>query len=365
MHLDARDHDARVLLLLPTPRDATLTAELLHTHGRVSVTCRDVTDLCRRMGEGAGVVLLAEDRLDPPGLALLGQALADQPPWSDVPIVLLRPPQTRTPPLPLFQQALILDRPVAMPTLVTAVATALRARQRQYDVRAYLAERARTEADLREALTAKDAALATNQALLREVHHRVKNNLQMLCDLLYLQMEGLADAAKADVLRDTYSRLYAIARLHEQLYQSIHAGAIELPRYLEHLLDGFRSVYPADLALIAPTTGLALDLDRAVHVGLIVNELVTNALKHAFPRGARGEVVVHLRATADQIELAVRDTGVGLPPGLGLEQAKTLGLRIVHILARRLNATVRVENHGGAAFTLTFPLHADAPVEPR
>jgi two-component sensor histidine kinase len=360
MSPDESDSDARVLLLLPTPRDATLTAALLQAHGLAGVTCRDATDLCRRMGEGAGVLLVAEDRLDLAGLALLGQALADQPPWSDVPVVLLRPPHVRTPPLVIFRHALILDRPVSMPTLVTAVATALRARQRQYEVREHLAERVRTEADLRGALTAKDAALATNEALLREVHHRVKNNLQMLCDLLYLQMQGLPDAGKAEVLRDAYSRLYAIARLHEHLYQSMHAGVVELAPYLDKVLEGFRSVYPADYALVGPPD-LVLDVDRAVHVGLIVNELVTNAVKHAFPTGTTGKVILSLRATADQVEIAVRDTGPGLPPGFALEQAKSLGLRIVHILTCRLNATVKVENHGGAAFTLTFPLHADAP----
>jgi two-component sensor histidine kinase len=235
-----------------------------------------------------------------------------------------------------------------------------------------LARREAAEAALREslaameaALTEKEAALATNETLLREVHHRVKNNLQMLCDLLYLRMEGLGDE-KGSVLRDTYSRLYAIARLHEQLYQAMQAGEIQLAPYLERLLDGFRSLYPADLALVAGEGSLALDLDRAIHVGRIVNELVTNAIKHAFRGRPLGRVTVGLRPKGEHLELQVCDNGRGLPAGLDLAQARSLGLRIVHILAQRLDAQVAVENHsGGTVFTVTFPLHADPPREPR
>jgi two-component sensor histidine kinase len=144
----------------------------------------------------------------------------------------------------------------------------------------------------------------------------------------------------------------------------MQSGQIAMAPYLERVLDGFRNLYPADLAFIAPMEGIALDLDRAIHVGLIVNELITNALKHAFPGDSAGEVIVALRCAGDRVELEVRDTGVGLPAALDLEQAKTLGLRIVHILAKRLEAKVQVESAGGTVFTVSFPLHADAPLEP-
>ncbi len=127
-----------------------------------------------------------------------------------------------------------------------------------------------------------------------------------------------------------------------------------------------RSAGPkANVRVDAADEGLVLDLDRAIHVGLIVNELITNALKHAFPRGQPRDVTVGMTAVGEQVQLQVRDRGRGLPPGLDLGQAKSLGLRIVHILARRLHATVEVENHGGTCFTLTFPLEADAPMEPK
>jgi two-component sensor histidine kinase len=118
------------------------------------------------------------------------------------------------------------------------------------------------------------------------------------------------------------------------------------------------------ILLEAPDTGLALDVDRAIHLGLVVNELMLNAIKHAFPAGEEGEVRVGVRRLGADVELWVRDTGKGLPPGFSIERAASLGLRIVHVLAQRLHAKVHMESAGGAAFSLRFPLQADATVEP-
>jgi PAS domain S-box-containing protein len=229
-----------------------------------------------------------------------------------------------------------------------------------------MTERRRAETQLKATLAAKEGALADRDALLREVHHRVKNNLQMLCDLIYLQLEGMPDRDQHQDLQDAYSRIYAIARLHEQLYQSMQAGRIDLGEYLGRLAAGFENLFPGiPVRLEARDQGLTLDLDRAIHVGLIVNELVTNALKHAFPKGQPGEVVIALRTVRDQMQVQVRDNGRGLPREFHLGHAKSLGLRTVYIIANRLNAAVTVENRNGTSFTITFPLRADVPVEPR
>ena len=106
-------------------------------------------------------------------------------------------------------------------------------------------------------------------------------------------------------------------------------------------------------------------MDRAVHIGLIVNELATNALKHGFPEGGAGEVVVRAQPDGEQITLQVRDNGKGLPADLDLAQAPSLGLRIVEILARRLGGRVTATNDGGAAFAITFPIRDDPAIEPR
>jgi two-component sensor histidine kinase len=196
------------------------------------------------------------------------------------------------------------------------------------------------------------------------VHHRTKNNLQMLCDLLYLQAARLESAEAKTVLDEAYGRIFAIARLHEQLYQSIESGEIRLAEYLNRLIAGCSSVYPnVRMTLDAPDTALALDVDRAIHVGLIVNELLLNAVKHAFPNGENGDLRIGVRRVADQVEVQVRDNGPGLPPDFDLARVTSLGLRIVHILAQRLHASVSIENVNGAAFLLRFPLKAEPEAE--
>ncbi|HTU00218.1 MAG TPA: histidine kinase dimerization/phosphoacceptor domain -containing protein, partial [Candidatus Sulfotelmatobacter sp.] len=228
-----------------------------------------------------------------------------------------------------------------------------------------ITERKRAEEALRTTLAQKDAALADKDALLREVHHRVKNNLQMLCDLMYLQMEAMPDRDQHQDLQDAYSRIYAIARLHEQIYQSMHSGQIQLAEYLRRVVSGFANLYPnVPVAVEAASVEVLIDLDRAIHVGLVVNELLTNAVKHAFPDGQPGQVSVAVCAAGDQIFLQVRDNGRGLPADLDLEHATSLGLRTVHILARRLEAKVTVSSSGGTSFTLTFPVRYDPPLEP-
>jgi two-component sensor histidine kinase len=215
-----------------------------------------------------------------------------------------------------------------------------------------ITERKRTEADLRQAVAEKDM-------LLREVHHRVKNNFQMLCDLLYLQARAPDGRQAQDVLQDTYGRVFALARVHEELQQSLAIGEIRLAEYLGRLVRGLQGVHAeARIRLDVPDDGLTLDVDRVIHTGLIVNELLTNAVKHATRDGNAGDVIVSVRSRDDQLELRVQDTGPGLPADLDLTKTPSLGLRIVHILAERLNATVRAENIGGARFTITFPLEA-------
>jgi two-component sensor histidine kinase len=210
--------------------------------------------------------------------------------------------------------------------------------------------------------------VADNATLLREVHHRTKNNLQVLCDLLYLQLQTMEHPEEHQDLQDAYARVFVIARLHEQLYHSMHSGRIPLAAYLQRLLEGLGQNYPHVMVrLDATRDGCHLDLDRALRVGLITNELVTNACRHGFPAGQRGEVCVGLQSGAgtELVELRVCDNGRGLPPDVDLEQPKSVGLRIVRVLSQGLQARVTVENRGGCAFTIAFPLHCEAPVGPR
>jgi two-component sensor histidine kinase len=217
------------------------------------------------------------------------------------------------------------------------------------------------EARVAERTAELQVAVADKDMLLQEVHHRTKNNLQMLCDLLYLQMEGLEDADRRGMLQDTYARIYAIAKLHEQLYQSLDRGRVSVGKYLERLVEGVQKLHER-LPLRVQVEGdePELDADRAIHLGLMVNELLTNVAKHAFPDGAAGEAGVRVRTTDGRLELQIWDTGRGLPDGVDLEAAHTLGLRIVRILSRRLQAEVGIESNAGTRVTVALPLRTDA-----
>jgi two-component sensor histidine kinase len=212
------------------------------------------------------------------------------------------------------------------------------------------------------------SALADKETLLQEVHHRTKNSLQMLATLLELQADAIRSPEGKAALEASGQRIYTIARLYEQLYQSMATGAVRLAPYLRRLAEGFRDTakdtHNVDLTFHLPEGTLALDVGRAIPCGLIVNELLTNAVKHAFSARGTGEIGIELHEGADEIELRVWDDGVGLPPGMDLQHASTLGLRLIRILAQRLSARVAIENRPGARVTLTFPRHAEVPVEP-
>lgn len=206
-------------------------------------------------------------------------------------------------------------------------------------------------------------SLEEKVALLKEVHHRVKNNLQIVASLLNLQARNLADARAVDLLKETRDRVFSMALLHEVLYRSSNLASIDLGAYLrelcEHLARSFEGGSKrVEVLFLLPR--LALTLDHSVPCGLIVNELVSNAFKHAFPKGRKGQVRVEVRLGAEgQVCLEVADDGVGLPAeGLNLAQSPTLGLQLVSDLSRQLGGafTVRPNQPAGSVFQVRFPL---------
>ncbi len=238
------------------------------------------------------------------------------------------------------------------PFLTFARITAIEIRGQPYwvCVQEDITERERAEGILRQSLRDKDA-------LLKEVHHRVKNNLQIVTSLLNLQANRITDQTVLAMFADAQNRIRSMALVHETLYRSDSLGSVSLANYLGSLCDQLFRVYAANPAHIKMTVDIPeaeIDLDRAIPCGLIVNELVCNALKHAFPPGRDGCLRIALDRISDRdYTLTVADDGIGLPAAPDLAD-NTLGLRLVPDLVRQLGGVLACERANGTTFRITF-----------
>jgi two-component sensor histidine kinase len=201
----------------------------------------------------------------------------------------------------------------------------------------------------------RDSEIKTT--LLQEVHHRVKNNLQIISSLLDLQADARNDPLVLQALEDSRHRVRAMALVHETLYQSEDLARLDLAAYLQNLADYLVDAYDgftSDITLQLQVDSVPLGLDRAVPCGLMISELVTNALKHAFPDGGPGEIQIAAHLQGEQVELIVRDDGVGLPADIDPETSTSLGLRLVHLLIRQLQGNLCIDRKHGTAFKILF-----------
>ncbi len=218
-----------------------------------------------------------------------------------------------------------------------------------------ITELRRNEQALRDASAEKDT-------LLKEIHHRVKNNLQVISSLLSLRAETLTSVEARQALQDSQDRVRSIALLHDKLYRSIDLGSINLGEYAEDMFTTLLRTYrlePAP-ALVLESQGVELDLDAAMPVGLILNELMTNSLKHAFeasPRPPRIEVT--MQEEAGWISILFADNGIGYPHDADGRPTTTLGMELVHTLATQVGGEVTRSNHAGARCQLRFPRARD------
>ncbi len=211
--------------------------------------------------------------------------------------------------------------------------------------------RCRAEKHLRQSLQEKES-------LLKEIHHRVKNNLQVVVSLLHLQAGRIQDEQVLKVFRDSQSRIRSMALVHEKLYQSPSLSKVDYAAYIRQLATSLFRIHqidPAAVALRIEAQDIFLDIDLAIPCGLIINELVVNCLKHAFPPGQVGEVKVKMHAQDDRLVLVVSDNGVGLPEELDVYATNSLGMELVNVLTKQLDGTMTVERAGGTTFTVAFP----------
>ncbi len=206
-------------------------------------------------------------------------------------------------------------------------------------------------------------SLAEKEALLKEIHHRVKNNLQIVSSLLYLQEDAMRDPKGVEALRESQNRIKSMALIHEQLYDTDDLAKIDFGSYVQSLSANLFDAYGIDTArlrLNIQVDDISLGIDKAVPCGLIINELVSNAVKHAFPQEKRDtgtiEVVIRMY-TAGQMEITVADDGIGmqtLPEGTS---SRGLGLRLIDTLTAQLDAKLTVETENGTRFSIIINTH--------
>lgn len=204
------------------------------------------------------------------------------------------------------------------------------------------------------------ASVREKETLLHEVHHRVKNNLQVIASLIYFQAKKVESAKDREIFADLRARLVAMTLVHERLYRSKDLARVDLGQYLKELVDALLQSMTDGGRVRAETRAdeVRFPLDRALYVGMLVCELVTNIVKYAFPNGASGKALLHLTRSETQAFLVVEDDGVGFPPGFDFRTAQSFGWTVVRNLADQLGASVEVESEraSGARVTLKLPL---------
>lgn len=198
------------------------------------------------------------------------------------------------------------------------------------------------------------------QLLLREVHHRVKNNMQVIISLLNIQAEYVQDEKLFEIFGETQNRIRSMALIHDKLFRSKKMSAVDFGSYVNTLileLNNFHRLDTARIKIHQDVDEISLDISKAIPCGLIVNELVTNAMKYAFPDKREGAIwITGSSPEQNTARIEIRDNGIGMSEEIVLETAQSMGLRIVRILTEQLEGEIRVRRKGGTQFILTFDL---------
>ncbi|PZV07453.1 MAG: hypothetical protein DCF22_21980 [Leptolyngbya sp.] len=215
-----------------------------------------------------------------------------------------------------------------------------------------VSDRSRAEDQLRQSLTEREV-------LLKEIHHRVKNNLQIVSGLLQLQSQSITDANTINILKESQYRIESMSLIHKKLYATSDFGEIDLADYIPSLASSLLASYqltPAQVTLEMDVVPVLLNIDQAIPCGLIVNELISNALKYAFPGDLQGKIRIHLHTVSpNQVELTIQDNGIGLPETVDWEYAQSMGLSLVHdLVIEQLEGSLTVERNPGTTFRIQF-----------
>jgi two-component sensor histidine kinase/putative methionine-R-sulfoxide reductase with GAF domain len=233
------------------------------------------------------------------------------------------------------------------------------------DMAAVALENARLIGDLQQEITERrnaekkiQASLEEKNVLLKEIHNRVRNNLEVTSSLLALQASLIKDTETAQIYRDCQDRIKAMVLGHERLYQSKNLAKIDLKEYVETIKEALFYSYGIDkdrISLRIDIKDIFLDISTAIPCALIINEVISNALQHAFPNGRKGEIFISLRSCNDnKMELILKNNGICLPEDFDLRNASSIGLQVINILVKQLKGEIRISREEGAEFHIVF-----------
>lgn len=216
--------------------------------------------------------------------------------------------------------------------------------------------------ELRKAEEEIKKSLLEKEALLKEIHHRVKNNLQVICSMLNLQLPYITDDKAIEIFKESQNRIYSMALIHEKLYLSESLAKIDLSEYIRTLVTNLFLSYGITERSIMPFINIEhvqLGIDKVIPCALIINELVSNSLKHAFPGYKRtdgnGEVHIDMHSDmGDEFMLKVKDNGVGVPAGFEIQRCESLGLKLVSVLVKQLKGDIQIFSEKGTEFIIKF-----------
>jgi len=220
-----------------------------------------------------------------------------------------------------------------------------------WDLLSEVREHEITEKKLQESLLEKEL-------LLKEIHHRVKNNMQIISSLLNLQSEKIIDERDRDLFMESRNRVYSMALIHEMLYRSESIREIDFTTFIEAIISELKKTYivnPDKITFNLSSANFFVEINNAIPCALIINELISNSMKHAFPGDRKGTISIDLRLNQDGLHvIEYHDNGKGIEHEIDLKKSKTLGLQLVSSLVTQLRGTVTIDNNNGTRFTIVF-----------
>jgi len=227
-----------------------------------------------------------------------------------------------------------------------------------------ITELKRTEHALLQSEEQLRASLGEKEILLKEIHHRVKNNLQVISGLLDLQAHHIGDLTSREIYKESQNRVITMALIHEELYKSDNLSQVDFAQYIQNLCENLMISYGVNrkrIKLDVSAENTDMVVDTAIPCGLIINELITNTLKHAFPDKRKGTISLSFRQLKNRSYLlTVSDDGIGIPRNIDINKTKTLGMQLISVLAAQLGGTLKINRRKGTSVTIKFKEYHEA-----